>query len=62
MIHFQRICWAPDGDEAFDDGSYILHFDIGNRVRLVAFKSQAGGYHNDPMTLRDLWIEAEEFS
>lgn len=31
--------WAPDGDTAFDDGSYVLQFDIGQRVRLVGFKS-----------------------
>ena len=29
---------APDGDEAFDDGSYVLQFDVGDRVRLIAFK------------------------
>jgi hypothetical protein len=29
---------APDADEAFDDGSHILQFDIGDQVRLVAFK------------------------
>lgn len=34
-----RVQWAPDGDSAFDDGSYVLQFDIGQRVRLVGFKS-----------------------
>jgi len=23
--------WAPDGDEAFDDSSYVLHLDLGER-------------------------------
>ena len=32
-----RIVWAPDGDEAFDDGSYVLQFDVNDQVRIVAF-------------------------
>jgi immunity protein 42 of polymorphic toxin system len=52
--------WAPDGDEAFDDGSYVLHFDVGDRVRLIAFKSDGGGGH-DPSTLREEWLAAEDF-
>ena len=34
-----RPVWAPDGDEAFDDGSHILHFDQSENVRLIAFKN-----------------------
>lgn len=30
---------APDGDAAFDDGSNILQFDLGEQVRLIAFKN-----------------------
>jgi hypothetical protein len=30
----KSLVWAPDGDEAFDDGSYVLQFDVGDRVRL----------------------------
>lgn len=40
MIHGTRIMWAPDGDEAFDDGAYVLQFDVGDRVRLIAFKAE----------------------
>ncbi len=29
------IVWAPDGDEAFDDGSQVLQFDIGDQVRII---------------------------
>ncbi|WP_217576988.1 Imm42 family immunity protein [Mesorhizobium sp. GbtcB19] len=29
------IVWAPDGDEAFDDGSHVLQFDVGSGVRLI---------------------------
>jgi hypothetical protein len=31
---------APDGDAAFDDGSHILHFDIDEHVRIIAFKNE----------------------
>jgi hypothetical protein len=35
---FQKhIIWAPDGDQAFDDGSHVLQFDIDDQVRLIAF-------------------------
>jgi Immunity protein 42 len=61
MIHESRMVWAPDGDEAFDDGSYVLHFDVANRVRLIAFTSQERGYHHAPDSLRDVWCDADEF-
>ena len=35
-IRSGHIQWAPDGDEAFDDSSYILQFDDGDQVRLLA--------------------------
>lgn len=52
--------WAPDGDAAFDDGSYILQFDFEDRVRLIAFKSDQG-YSYDPATLSEVWMPAEAF-
>ncbi len=27
-IYSSQLVWAPDGDEAFDDNSYVLQFDI----------------------------------
>jgi hypothetical protein len=51
--------WAPDGDGAFDDGSYVLQFDVKDRVRLIAFKS-GDNYRHDPATLSDVWIPADE--
>ena len=54
------LMWAPDGDEAFDDGSYVLHFDIEDRVRLIAFRSSEG-YVHDPATLSDVWLPAAAF-
>jgi hypothetical protein len=60
-----RLEWAPDGDEAFDDSSYVLQFEDENRVRLIAYKSIA--YKNtldttyDPASLRDVWLSQDEF-
>lgn len=35
-IHSSHALMAPDGDAAFDDGSQILQFDVGEAVQLVA--------------------------
>ncbi len=55
-----RLEWAPDGDEAFDDGSYVLQFEDESRVRLIAFASSPDGLY-DPDTLRDVWLLNVEF-
>jgi hypothetical protein len=55
-----NIQWAPDGDEAFDDGSFVLQFDVEDRVRVIAFRRTAKGNHA-PATLKDLWMTSEEF-
>ena len=60
MFRLKRLVWAPDGDEAFDDGSYVLQFDIQDCVRLIAFKCRPDGRH-DPATISDLWIAADDF-
>ena len=60
MIHSSEIMWAPDGDEAFDDNSYILQFDVDDRVRLIAFKCCTKALY-DPETLSDVWITADDF-
>ncbi len=60
MVHVKRIVWAPDGDEAFDDRSYILQFDILDSVRLIAFKCGQGFFH-DPTTLTDISLPSEDF-
>ncbi|EEF57969.1 immunity 42 family protein [Pedosphaera parvula] len=56
----QNLRWHG-GDETFDDGSVIFHFDIEDRIRLIGFNSSGEGYHHDPATLSDVWLEAEEF-
>jgi hypothetical protein len=51
--------WAPDGDEAFDDSSYVLQFDVGDRVRLIAFKRPDSLV--DPASMREIWLSSDTF-
>ncbi|MGU3399325.1 hypothetical protein ACLBWS_06210 [Brucellaceae bacterium D45D] len=52
--------WVPDGDAAFDDGSHILQFDAGNRVRIIAFVNT--DVHEDvASTIREVWMDADLF-
>jgi hypothetical protein len=60
QVYSNHVIWAPDGDAAFDDGSYILQFDSAERVRLIAFRCGENCLHYPP-TLRDLWIEAVDY-
>jgi hypothetical protein len=60
LIHSKCLAWAPDGDEAFDDGSFVLHFDVNESVRLIAFKS-GPGYIHEPASLSDVWLSADDF-
>jgi len=59
-LNFNEAVMAPDGDEAFDDGSYILHFDQGDSVRLIAFKNVGSG-HDIASTIAEIVISAEMF-
>lgn len=63
LISDHQLGWAPDGDEAFDDGSYILQFDVGKNVRLIGFKApdHPNDYGYDPRTLEDVWMPADSF-
>ncbi|WP_417067840.1 Imm42 family immunity protein [Niveibacterium terrae] len=54
------IVWAPDGDQAFDDGSHVLQFDDGNQVRLIAFLND-GGLDDISKTISDVWMPSDEF-
>jgi len=58
-LYRSRLVWAPDGDEAFDDGSSVLQFDVGARVRLVGFRRS--DYRHEPGTLRDVWLDSDQF-
>lgn len=55
-----EIGWAPDGDAAFDDGSHVLQFDCGNRVRLIAFKNE-DSFDDVVRTLAEVWVSSDEF-
>jgi hypothetical protein len=59
FVGSSKLTWAPDGDEAFDDGSYVLQFDVADHVRLIAFKSEGYGYN--AATLNDVWLDAETY-
>jgi len=60
LIHSNGIVWAPDGDEAFDDGSYVLQFDVGDRVRVIAFRSSESGSY-EPGMLKDVWLKGDDY-
>jgi hypothetical protein len=60
LITDRRIIWAPDGDEAFDDGSTILQFDCNDLVRLIAF-NRGTGEDFVRGTLNDLWLDASDY-
>jgi hypothetical protein len=60
IIYSNDLLWAPDGDEAFDDGSYVLQFDVGEKVRLIAFRRAINPIY-DPESLRDAWLAADDF-
>jgi Immunity protein 42 len=58
-LYSNSLEWAPDGDEAFDDSSYVLQFDVGEQVRLIAFKRPNGLV--DPATVRDVSLTSDIF-
>jgi len=60
-IYQRKLVWAPDGDQAFYDGSFVLQLDEEDHVRLIGFKTKKEGYGHEPGTLADLWIGANEF-
>ena len=59
-IYSNHLVWAPDGDEAFDDGSYVLQIENQNQVRLIAFVGTRDSLY-DPSSLRDLHLSGSEF-
>jgi hypothetical protein len=59
-VYARKIPWAPDGDEAFDDGSHVLQFDVEDKVRLIAFRNM--GYSEETArSVQDAWIESDLF-
>lgn len=60
VVYQNRIMWAPDGDQAFDDGSYVLHFDVFDQVRLIGFRADSE-YNIENNSLSEVWIENDKF-
>jgi hypothetical protein len=60
VLASNEIVWAPDGDAAFDDGGHVLHFDQGDKVRLIAFKN-VGNARDVISTLAEVWLDAGQF-
>ncbi len=54
------IVWAPDGDEAFDDGAHVLQFDVDDKVRLIAFINE-GSKEITASTVVEIWLGADEY-
>lgn len=59
-FHSSAARWAPDGDEAFDDGSHVLQFDVGNRVRLIGFIN-TDSPEDVSATIKEIWLDANIF-
>lgn len=59
-LHSSEIVWAPDGDEAFDDGSHVLQFDQGDNVRIVAFKNTRNP-EDIAGTIAETYVSADAF-
>lgn len=51
------LVWAPDGDEAFDDGSNVLQFDVSDQVRIIGFRN----INYEAKDIREVWMNAEAF-
>jgi hypothetical protein len=61
LIYKNNLIWAPDGDEAFDDGSRVFQFDIDDEtVRLIGYNTTAD-YKIDEDKLTDLIISSDEY-
>jgi hypothetical protein len=59
-VTFNELIWAPDGDEAFDDGSHVVHFDQGDKVRLIAFRNAVDQSVFDRSVV-EAWLNADDF-
>ena len=61
MICKNNLIWAPDDNEAFDDGSNVFQFDIDEKtVRLIGFKD-TNDYKVVESTLNDLTMNSNVF-
>lgn len=61
LITSRHIQWAPDGDEAFDDGSYVLQLETDSEVRLIAFRGDSSDTLYDSATLSEVLMPSNVF-
>jgi hypothetical protein len=54
------LVWAPDGDEAFDDGSHVLQLDVRDKVRLIAFINSSN-FAEVISTISEVWIDSDDY-
>ena len=59
-LYTNKIIWAPDGDEAFDDGSFVLQFDIDNNVRIIGFRFNSD-YECEKDSISETWIDQNAY-
>ena len=59
LVYSKHLIWAPEGDEGFDDGSYVLQFDVQDQARVIAFKNE--NCVHAPGSLREVWLPADDF-
>lgn len=57
----KKLIWAPDGDQAFDDGGFVLHIDLVDQVRLIGFNWPGSQAVSRVSAITDLTIEADVF-
>ncbi|KAA6457180.1 hypothetical protein DYQ86_22840 [Acidobacteria bacterium AB60] len=60
ILHSNGCILAPDSEQGFDDGSYVLHFDDGPLERLIAFQVGAD-YRVVEGSLRDVRLQQYDF-
>jgi len=60
ILYKRDILWAPDGDEAFDDGSNIIQIDEGDRVRVIGFVND-GDMESILKTVSEIYIPQDDF-
>ncbi|WP_044563474.1 Imm42 family immunity protein [Azospirillum sp. B4] len=58
LVGDRQIEWPADA--AFDDGSHVLHFDVGDQVRLIGCMNE-GNREEIVATVAEAWMNADAF-
>ncbi len=61
IYNIGHLDWTSTCDEAFDDGSHILHIDEEDSVRLIGFRSIGLDGVHDQETLQEVRVDTDEF-